>query len=430
MLPEFNLFETVPIQLQVDKHYYQDYTPIATIGEKQPIVIVANGAPRQCWDLKKSYFYVRAKIVGADGADVADATNVSVVNNTIHSMFQQIDVELNDKQVSDNNTLYGYRAYIENSLSFSKDVHESWLRAELFIKDTAGSWASFTREDAGTNAGLKARGTIFNGSAEVEMMGRPHTDLFLQDKAIIPSCKLTMRFIPARDNFVLMTPAPGGGGVQVAYKLKIMDLRLYLHVLEISNSLGVAIEKMMEKVNARYILNKNAMKIVTIPAGQTTIMQDNVYLGRLPKRITLGFVADAAMAGGYQQNPFNFAHFNLSQLVLNVNGEMVPSRPFTPDFTNQRYIREFQSLYDGLRILFSEKTLDITFSEFAQGFLFFVFDLTPHHHSACQSQIANGNIRIEVKFANALAATVNMLLAAEYDALMEIDSKRNVITPY
>ena len=280
MLPEFNLFETAPIQLQVDKSFYQDYTPIATIGEKQPIVIVANGSPRQCWDLKKSYIYVRAKIVGGDGSDVADATNVSVVNNTLHSMFQQIDVELNDKQVSDNNTLYGYHAYLGNILSYSKDVHDSWLRAELFVKDTARGWASFTREDAGTNAGLKARGTIFNGSTEVEMMGRPHCDIFMQDKAIVPSCKLTMRFIPARDNFVLMSIAPVGQAAQVAYKLKIMDLRLYLHVLEISNSLGVAIEKMMEKVNARYILNKNTMKIITIPAGQTTLMQDNAYLGR------------------------------------------------------------------------------------------------------------------------------------------------------
>ena len=430
MLSELNLFETVPIQLQVNKSYYQDYTPIATIGEKQPIVIVANGAPRQCWDLKKSYFYVRAKIVGADDADVADATNVSVVNNTIHSMFQQIEVELNDKQVSDNNNLYGYRAYIENSLSYDKSVHDSWLRAELYIKDTAGSWTSFTREAAGTNTGLKARGTIFNGSAEVEMMGRPHTDIFLQDKAIIPSCKLTMRFIPARDNFVLMTPAPAGNAVQVAYKLKIMDLRLCLHVLEISDSMGVAIEKMMEKVNARYILNKNAMKIVTIPAGQTTIMQDNAYLGRLPKRITLCFVADAAMAGGYQQNPFNFPHFNLSQLSLNVNGEMVPNRPYTPDFATNRYIREYQSLYDGLRILFSDKTIDINFTEFAQGFMIYVFDLTPHHHSACQSQSSSGNIRIEVKFTNALAATVNMILSAEYDAILEIDNKRNTLSPY
>ncbi len=62
--------------------------------------------------------------------------------------------------------------------------------------------------------------------------------------------------------------------------------------------------------------------------------------------------------------------------------------------------------------------------------MFFVFDLTPHHHSACQSQISTGNIRIEVKFSQALAATVNLLLSAEYDAIMEIDSKRTTMTPY
>ena len=429
MNPEFILFDPVPVQLQVEKGYYQEFTPISTIGDKQQIVIVVNGTPKQCWDLKKSYLYVRAKITMPDGSNVGNNTNVTVVNNTLHSMFQQVDLELNDKQMSDNNSLYPYGAYIENELTYERDVQDTWLRAEMFCKDTAGQWAVFSRANDSTNIGAKTRGICYNGSAEVELMGRPHCDLFKQDRVIPPNCKLTMKLIPSRDIFVLMTPTPDGGG-QVNYRLKITDVRLNIHMLDISDGMALALKKMMMTDNARWFLNKTALKLVTIPAGQTTMMQDNAFLGRLPKRVTICMVADAAMAGGYQQNPFQFGHFNLNYLVMNVNGDMVPSRPYTPDFARNAYIREYMSLYQGLRILFADKSLNLTYEEFANGYAFFIFDLTPNNHSGAHSPQLSGNIRIEAKFSQALAATINMIIYSEYDAIAELDGKGNVISPY
>ena len=430
MLPEFNLFQPNSIQNQVEKWYIQDYTPISAIGDKQPIVFVANGAPNLCWALHKSFISVICKLVKPDDGNIAAKAEVSVCNNVLHSMFQQIDVELGDKQVSDNNSHYGERAYFENTLCYSKEAQDTWMMSEGFIRDTAGKMELFSRADNAENKGALARGLLFDASKEVEFSGRPHCDLFIQDRAIIPNCKLALRLIPCRDNFIVKTLAPDQPQNQVAYKLKITSVRLHLHVLQISDSLSIAFEKMLQTSNARYPITKVTMKTLTIPANQTTMLHDNLYLGKLPKRLVLALATDASMAGGYQQNPFNFGHFGLNYLVLNVNGDMVPSRPYTPDYENDRYLSVYNGMFTGMRCQFSDHPVTISYNEFARGYAFYVFDLSAHGHSGCHSNNQNGTMRIEAKFAKATTATLNLICYAEFDDVIEIDKYRNTIALY
>ena len=56
---------------------------------------------------------VKAKITRDNGDDITDADHVGGVNLFLHSLFQQVDVSLNDVQVSQSAGTYAYRAYIE-----------------------------------------------------------------------------------------------------------------------------------------------------------------------------------------------------------------------------------------------------------------------------------------------------------------------------
>ena len=421
MLPEFNLFQSKPIQHQVEKTYYQEFTPISIIGDKQPITIVAHGAPHQCWALHKSYLTVSCKITTADGGNVADAVNVTVCNNVLDSLFQQIDVELGDKQIAENNILYPYRSYIENTLCYSEEAQKTWMRGCCYIKDTAGQFAVYSRANDSTNVGAKERGVMFNASTEVQLSGRPHCDLFNQDRVILPNSKLTLKLIPSRDNFVLMTPAPGQNAAQVNYKIKICECRLNICVMQISDSLNLALEKMLLTTNANYPITRVTMKHLSIPIGSTNVLQDNLFLGKIPKRVVLGIVTDASMGGGYQQNPFNFAPNGLNYLVLNVNGDMVPNKPLTPDYANHKYLSVYNMLFEGMRNQYSNTPVNITYSEFENGYAFYVFDLTAHGHSGCMSSLQNGTVRIEAKFAAATTAVLNIICFAEYDDHFEVD---------
>ena len=56
--------------------------------------------------------------------DAAVDTAVAVVpiNNAFHSLFSQIDVTLNDVNVSSATPTYPYRAYIETHLNYGTDA--------------------------------------------------------------------------------------------------------------------------------------------------------------------------------------------------------------------------------------------------------------------------------------------------------------------
>jgi len=136
------------------------------------------------------------------------------------------------------------------------------------------------------------------------------------------------------------------------------------------------------------------------------------------------------MAGNYNRNPFDFEHNGVNYIALYVNGEMVPQRPYEPDFVNKRYIRDYLSLFEGTGTLFTDKSVPITREEFATGYAIWLFDLTPDQaNDPCISPPRNGSVRIELKFAAGNAARINVLVYAEFDSMIEIDKFRNVIAP-
>ena len=71
---------------------------------------------------------------------------------------------------------------------------------------------------------------------------------------------------------------------------------------------------------------------------------------------------------------------------------------------------------------------ELTRDDFGNGYTFFGFDLTPDAcDGGCLHLVQKGNLRIEIHFAEALAQTVNVIVYAEFEAVLEIDKGRNII---
>jgi len=422
---EFDYFLPLPTQTSIIRATYREYAPIAALTHGAPIEIYVERSDNYL-DLNKSYLYVKCKITKPDGTNLAAADRVGPVNLTLHSLFSNIDLELCGKQLSDPNGLYAYRAMFETLLSYGNDVKESQLQAAMWFKDTAGQMGD-TRATGGGNAGLAARTAFFTESKEVELVGRPHLDIFHQEKAIPSNCSLKIRLIPNTDAFILKSEPVQD---QLKYQMHITEVRFVVRTLEVSHALAIAHEQMLQKMNARFPIRRVTMKHLAIPAGSTAVMHDNVITGLIPERITLAMVPDATMTGTYTTNPFDFEPNRISQISLYVNGELLPQRPYQPDFPNKRYIRDYLSLFEGTGTLFTDKTVPISRDEFGSGYALWVFDLTPDQAcSSCLSPPRTGSVRIELKFATANAATINLILYSEFESMIEIDKFRNVIAP-
>ena len=114
---------------------------------------------------------------------VPTSPQVAPVNNRLHSLFSQVDVYINDTLVTPSSNTNPFRAYVETLLSYDAEAKKTQLTSQLWYKDTAGHMDA-TLENGG-NAGLAERRKYIAESRVVEMMGRLHVELFLQDRFLL-----------------------------------------------------------------------------------------------------------------------------------------------------------------------------------------------------------------------------------------------------
>ena len=137
--------------------------------------------------------------------------------------------------------------------------------------------------------------------------------------------------------------------------------------------------------------------------------------------------------GSTDTNPYAFHHFKLNNFVMYVNGRQVPAEGLSLNTANiKTSTMAYQTLFRGLGIHHANTGLQISHELYMKGYFMLLFDLTPDH-SASEGHTSladNGNIRIELKFDDALSDALTVLLYLEYDASVQIDRLRNVTTDF
>ncbi len=423
---ELDIFDVPPTQTSIESSNVIEYNPVATISDGTPIEFNVTGTGQDYLDLANTQLCVRAHIVRPNNTPIDQTDQVGPVNLFLQSLFCEVDVSLNETLVTSSNNTYPYRAYLETLLSYGPHAKQSQLTSALYYKDVADHFEDANPNDPNAvNDAFIARSEFTANGRVVDMMGCLHSDLFFQGRYLPSEINMRIRLVRSRDAFCLMSAA----GIE--YKVKIVDCKLLIRKVKLSSSIYVAHAKTLEKGNAKYPIRRVICKTFTVPRGNLDITQESLFSGQLPTRVVIGCVDNEAFNGSYARNPFNFKHFNLSQIKLYLDGQQQTIKPLEPNFANRQYIEAYMSLFSGTGKLQKDEGNYIAREDYPGGYTLYAFDLTPDlAEEGHFNLVKNGNLRLEMKFAQPLPNTINVIAYSEFENVLQLDRNRNVIYDY
>ena len=466
---EVDLFSVPPTQQSLERGRWIDYAPISSVQNPDTAITFLIAGTDEYIDLSKTILTVTGKVTLKDGTSKLTGggqSNVAPVNNFLHSLFRQVDVYLNGKQVTPAMGTYAYRSYIETLLNYDVSAKESQFSSALYYKDTAGEMDSngslpatkvlnyrtaaippATEQNASIkysspptgNQGFAKRHQFITNGNQFVLSGPIFSDIFMTDRLLLNMMDLKVVLNRSTDDFCLMDK--NAKGSEISPKVHLTDVVLKIRKVKVDQAVSDGVERMLKQTPALYPIRRVECKILTIPEQLPNIRQDNIFSGIIPKSFVFGLVHVDAYNGAYDKNPYNFAHFGVTNVSLTANGQEIPFKQLTLKYpkasngivdpaTDDKldFDEAYNTLFSGTGKIYSNAGLDITREDYPGGYALYAFDLTP---DMCKSSdyfntVQRGSLTLALTLKKADHA-IGMVCYGDFENVIRIDAERNAI---
>ena len=417
------LFDEQSVQTDITGTSVVEYYPQTSLSAGGPIEFFIPGAVDEYLDLSDSSILVHASIVKTDGKPIDNTKDkVCFVNQAISSLFQDVYLQIQDKQVEGGQHLYPYNGYLSSLLQFHPSSKKTHMQAWGWNEDSPGLF------DDEKNKGIQFRAKETDKSMVWEIMGPLFLDMTRQSRYIPPQTDIRIHLHRSKQEFALQVY----GGTSTDYMFKITKCVLYVRRMQILPSVIAGHNKGLEKNNMKYPLRHMDISTFVITKGVQEYVKDNLFPTQTPKMLIVGCLEHNAFTGNIKKSPFNFQNFNLNKIGLYRNGELVPGQIFKPDFTNGRFIHPYVNTMTALGYFNTDDSNGMTIEHFEKGYTLYAFDLTPDANSNApyRSVVTTSSLRLEMSFDTVLPTAVNVMLFGVFDAKLEITKLRDVFMTY
>lgn len=403
LVSELALFDLPGTQTSVNEIYNEEIRPLSTVSGDGPFEFRINGQNSTDYlDLKNSQLYVKLKVTKADGA-VLTTEKVGPANLFLQALFSSTEVTLQNKASLTCN-YNAHRAYIQTVLKYGEDAIDSQVESQGWAFDDPDSPA--VTDPTSTNAGLFTRSLWIKGSRTHDLQGPIFHDLFSMDRYLLNQVDVKIKLYRNPASFVLMAV-----DASTEFKIDIEDIYVLAKKVRVNPAVIYGHSKILEKRNALYPYTKAECRSQSIATGSTSFNWENMFQGRRPERIVIGFVKSKALNGDLTTNPFNFENCDIKRIAAYADGLPIGGNPlktefngFTESTKSQEVTRAYVNLLMSSGVWKQNEGNALTMSRFKYGNTLFAFQLEPNfdHHGEYVSLVKNGNVRVEVQFGTAL----------------------------
>lgn len=385
----------------------------------------------QWLDLSKTYLYIQLKVekktpdaVEWSPLDDTD-THVAAKQAMASNFINQLKMTVNGTEVYDSTKLYPYLSYIKNELHYSESVKDTWLSTSGYYRDT--------KKDDYTSKGFRKRAALVGGNKIVELLTRLDFDLANQNLYLLNNLEVVFTIYKNDDKFLLHYIKPSPPPAQeYMYRIKMQKIRLFAKAVDVQPSLNLSIMNTLQKTSAKYPIRRTEIRSTFLTPGRTDYTY-NAFTSVVPRRVIVALVGNKAYNGHISKDPFNFKHFNLSELVVHANGYTYPHHAQVAEWDPlfRKCVIPFQDMQDAT-MQSPNTTNGITLDMFEDGWCMHVVSLTSTlEDSEGFELIKNSATTVQLKFSRPIPEDeggVQLLVIGEFDQILSIDQNRVVIS--
>lgn len=440
VLSSLELFSVPPTQASIERGQFTRYYPLMNMGGQGPVEFKFSTSENEFCDLSNIYLYTKNRILDGQGNPIPPKTQdgefnqsgiVFPINNFASSRFKSLEMYLNNQQISEQDTMYAYRAYLQTLVSLNRGAKKTMASMMLWSKDhhpdnnfveLEGNELS---EDANEGAWVRFQTTKF--SKPFETMSKVHADLLSQDRFLPSNCEVRLRFHRADTAFALMAKDNTKN-----FTIVLDSAVLFVRYVEVASHVHESIIKASLAQNYLFPVRKVKCLFQSFSTGRSCLSSWNLISGRLPRRLLVGFVKSSSFHGDLSTSPFNFQDFNLSMIVVRANSQSFPcDSGIEADYKQRNFLQAYWSLLQGTTNLFTNTDIDLSPDDFVDGHCLYGFDLSPEMSSGTTDHLDllhDGNLDIEVKLSTATICPVTMVVLLEFDHVIEMTTAGDIVS--
>lgn len=242
----------------------------------------------------------------------ADSECVSVCNNLLNSLFEDVVVKINGQNInSKTDKRHQYVSILGRYLSYNTEVKDTSLSISGWHDDDRGqkdSWSTSKTAAAGSNGFINRRkpfckaadGEKFKETSTV-LIGNIDYELSSLPTGIPPGMKVHWTFEQTQQAIRVCQPKD----MVTEYICYIEDMQLHVPICHLSDYYFKHLTKQLDVQPAKLHYTRSEFKINVVPKTRTTISVTNLFDNQIiPVRIYVAFVDWDAYNGHVNKDPF------------------------------------------------------------------------------------------------------------------------------
>lgn len=414
-----NLFSLPSTNVTATKSTFKQWLSLNPISEQPYVFRIHTGS--SFIDLSKTFILLDCHIEKQTGANVYGAPETTdhpnVINGIGACFMENLKINLNSREIYNSNGLQGFRSFIDLITTYGKE--------SLPHLQSCGFFEEKVLNDVNDPGYVERLSYVENGQKS-QWVSRIFADIFLQDRFLLTQSVLEIEITPRlKDNFCIQQPSTDNN----VYRLVIDNLQIFTKNVDVTDGLSLTFNNALLKSPARYPVKKTELKSFFITSGRREFYC-NIALDVVPRKVILGFVANANYIGASKLSPFTFENAGIQSIQINANGQQYPNSEYQIDFTENRYARLFHEMQENLGFAYSNNGNLIDFKRYKNGSCLFVFDLsTTMENDDSFELLKSGPTSLLVKFRTPVpAGGFSLIVMSEVDSILTVDSNRTVTT--